>query len=971
MTRMALALAALLQVVALNCLAAPAAPRKHAAVAPRTGAIVIDGKLDEAAWAKAPENTGFEMPLGGANREPIPADRQTSFRVLVDDSTLYFGIRCNEPKMAELTTLAARQHDAAMWSDDDVELFLDPVGDRTEYTQLAINADGTQVDLYLIESGNTGKGGWSAEWKSATVKGPDFWTVELALPFAMFHNRPSRTWTDEWVFSMSRTRTPAPRYYSQFSPAERYHDVKNFGTLGPIKLDQSRYNLYPDSPSFRLQPAPEGFAVTGSLKLENRGDQPFAGTLEMEILADGARGATAPVQLAPHTAATITLPGAFVAAQGKLPVIFRTKAAAGYTAMNLRSDSWFRYTPLTVKLTSPNYRNCIYATQQVEQIEGTVTLGLPAEQAQGLTVRTTLSGANAAPVSVEAPVAGPHVAFAFPARDLPQGAYIIRVELLKPLSNKQFETVAETEAALRKLPPAPAVEARVDSEGNLLINGTPVFIRGWYGSLAYCVGSSSFPQANLPHSTNFMMGASDFERADMNLYSLSGVTRDIDEAKAKLDQPIDSDLKAKVRAAVARVWHERNIIGYYISDEPECRGLSPIFLQSLHDYMAELDPYRFCMVVSRSPAEYMAASDVMCPHPYMNPMVRDGKRSFSSPIDSIHKIISEARDANDGSKAVWAMPQTFSYGGLYGQDPNFTESRWFAHTAMACGAKGMVPFIFSGYWNHLENRIAMDAVFEELAFLAPAWNAPGSARPATSDNPGVDVVARFHRPRPQDYGHAFIIAANQSYEPTKATMTVPALAENKKTRLLVLRENRVVPVKEGVFTDDFPGLGVHIYTTLEVLPAMKTLAEIQQQINAALQRPADEGNLLAQGKVRWYVGQPGAEFQTDVDLADSVTDAAAWLPVYSDRTQCVVTFARPITFRRLSFWTSTIKSADLDIWQDGAWKTIHKWQDQFAPKLQWEGAPVTTDRLRVHPTAQRQGYGTWVWEEITELGIYE
>lgn len=960
----------LLLLIISTAFAAPVAPKKNATPAPREGQITLDGKLDEAAWAKAPEQTGFEMPLGVTNRQPIPPDQQTSFRVLYDDSTLYLGIRCNEPQMDKLTTLAARQHDAAMWSDDDVELFLDPVGDRTEYYQLAINSDGTQVDLYLIESGNTGKGGWSAEWKSAAFKGPDYWSVEVALPFAMFHNRPSKSWADNWVFSISRTRTPAPGYFSQYSPAEGYHDPKNYGTLGPIKIDKSRYNLYPDSPGFTLKPAKEGFDVTGSLKLENRGDNPFIGTLEMEILAPGAHGATAPVQLAPNASATIAIPGASVAEQGKFPVIFRVKTPT-YTAMNLRTDSWFKYIPLTIRLTDPNYRNCIYATQKIESLKGTVTLGLPVEQAQGYTLRTSLSGANAETVSTESAVTSAQIPFELPCRDLAEGSYVVRAELLKPLANKKFELVAETEATLRKLPPAPAVEARVDDEGHLLVNGVPLFVRGWYGSLEYTVGSSSFPQAQLPHSTNFMMGASDFERTDMNLYALAGLTGPIDEAKAKLDQPLDSDLKAKLRAEIAKVRNERNIIGYYISDEPECRGLSPVFLKSLRDYVAELDPYRFCMIVSRSPAEYMQACDVMCPHPYMNPMVKDGKRQFGSPLNSIHKDISEARDANDGSKAVWAMPQTFTYGGLYGQHPNFTESRWMAHTAMACGAKGMVPFIFAGYWNHLENRIAMDAVFEELAFLAPAWNAHSSDTPATSDNPGVDVVAKWYQPRPEDNAHGFIIAVNQSYEPTKATITVPQLAKGKKPRLLVLRENRVVPVQDGVFTDDFPGLGVHIYTTLEVLPDLKTLDALQQEIAAALKRPADEGNLLAQGKVKWFVGKPGATFQSDIDLADSVTNAAAWLPVYDDRTQCVVTFEKPVTFRRVAFWTSTIKNAELDIWENGAWKTIYRWQDQYLPKLEYKGEPVTTDRLRIRPTAQRQGFGSWCWEEITEMGVYE
>jgi len=531
--------------------------------------------------------------------------------------------------------------------------------------------------------------------------------------------------------------------------------------------------------------------------------------------------------------------------------------------------------------------------------------------------------------------------------------------------------LAESEATLRKLPVAPAVEARIDAEGNLLVNGKAVFIRGWYGSMAYCVGSSSFPQAQTPHSTNFMMGASDHERADMNLYSLGSLTSQIDEAKAKLDLPLDGELKAKVRDEVARVRGERNILGYYISDEPECRGLSPIFLKSVRDYVAEIDPYRFCMIVSRSPAEYMQACDVMCPHPYMNPMNKEGKRQFGSEIRSIHKVMTEARDANDGSKAVWSMPQTFSYGGLYGQNPSFTESRWFTHTALACGARGIVPFIFNGYWNHVENRIAMDAVFEELAFLAPAWNAAGGAREAKCDNQGVDAVARYYRPRPEDNGHVFIVAANQSWDATRATVTVPELAQGGRTRLLVLRENRVVEVQDGSFTDDFAGLGVHIYTTLEILPSLATLDELQQQIAAAYKRPADEGNLLAQGKVKWSIGAANQEFQSDVDLADGATGAAGWMPVYTDLTQCLISLDGPVTFRRLVAWTSTIKDAELDIWENGEWKTVHKWQDEFGPTLEWQGEPVTTDKFRIRPTAQRQGYGSWAYDEIMDLGIYE
>ena len=954
----------------------PAPPKRHAAVARLEGKLAIDGKLDEPAWQKAPVHTGFEMPLGEANRTPIPEEAQTSFRVLVDDAALYFGIRCNEPKMSDLVAQAARVHDAAMWSDDDVELFLDPVGDRMEYYQLTVNTDATQVDLYYIERGNTGKGGWSSEWQAAVDKGKDYWSVEIAIPFGLFHNRPSRMWADEWAFSISRTRNPAPRYFSQFSPASKYHDVANFGTLGPIKVDRSRFNLYAESPQFRLEPAAGYNRVTGSLKLENRGEAPFEGTLAMELLAPRAKGACVDVKLAAGGSDRIELPDAFVHQQGKWPVVFHAQGPGGYAAMVARFDEWLTFTPLTLKLTQPNYRNCIFATQDIKAVRGFATIALPPGQVLGFQLKVTLSSSVMPPVSVEAKIEKEKMAFELPAGDLREGRYTVRAEILRPIpkpkpDGPKSEIVAEAEAPLRKLPSAPAVEARVDDQGNLLIHASPVFVRGWYGSLGYCVGPSSFPQAQLPHSTNFIMGAGEREQADLGLYTLAGVTREIDEAKAKLDQPIDDALKAKLRAAMAAARLQRNVIGYYISDEPECRGLSPVFLKSLYEFMAEEDPYRFCKIVSRAPDVYIGACDVMCPHPYMNPLrLDDGTRRFGTFLRHVHNEIATAVAANDGSKAIWSMPQTFSYGGKQGDHPTFRESRWFVHTSIACGAKGVVPFIFNGYWNHLESRIAMTCVFEELAFLAPAWIERDTAAEAVCDSPDVDVIAKFHRPKGAAHGHAFVVAANQSYEPSKATITVPALAKNRNARLLVLRENRVVAVEGGKFSDQFDGLGAHVYTTLEVVPHLKTLDAIEREIAEALARPKREGNLLAAGEVRWAAGEFGRAFGSDAELIDGARDAAGWFPVYDDRTQCVIVFEKPVTFSRVEMDTSTIRSADLDVWADGQWKTIHQWKDQFLYHLAWKGDAVTTTKLRIRPTEARTGYGSWLIHEITELGIY-
>ena len=95
------------------------------------------------------------------------------------------------------------------------------------------------------------------------------------------------------------------------------------------------------------------------------------------------------------------------------------------------------------------------------------------------------------------------------------------------------------------------------------------------------------------------------------------------------------------------------------------------------------------------------------------------------------------------------------------------------------------------------------------------------------------------------------------------------------------------------------------------------------------------------------------------------------MPVYTDRTQCVILFQEPVTFSRVELCTPTIRAADLDVWADGAWKTIHQWKDQYLPKLSYQGKRITTDRIRIRPTEARVGYGSWLINEITDLGIYE
>lgn len=976
-----------LPLLCLACCAALASgeasgPRKEARAVRLDTAPVLDGRLDEAAWQAVPVFTGFQRLLtDSAASEAIPPGLQTSFQIGFDDTTLYVGVRCNEPEMARLHPYGTTgQWDAAMWNNDDLELFLDPVGDRRECYQFAIDPNGAQCDLYSIEGGGTGKP-YSAIWQVKTCKGPDFWSAELAIPFAALYQRPAAMWSDTWVFSLARSRLGGGRQgfsYAKFSPTNRgYHDLANYGTLAGMAGERSRYALAPERPTLRLEPAEAGFRVHAALTIRNTATTPFQGVLDCEIVGPGAHGGKRPLAIPGNGAATVAIADGLVKEEGAYPVLVRVADQAGRPVLVARFDETLRYVPLSVRLTRPNYRNGIYATQQFDSLAGSVHLGMPPEQVKDCLVRLTLGSARQAPLRVERPVEAAEIAFELAASGLAVGEHTLAVELLRPLPGAKppqrlHTLVAETALTLRRLPPAPDVEVRIDDQGKLLIDGNPTMLRGWYGNLDYGMSRAALPRANLPHSTNFLMGG-----GSDAIWCLKDVSRLIDEDAARLNPPLDEDLKARLRAAVAEVRGRRNVIGYYLADEPCYRAVPADYLKRIYDFLAAEDPYRLVLIVDVAPEDYSQACDAICPHPYSSPLeYADGSRRFGSGLDGIRNCLARAAQANDGSKAVWLMPQVFSYGGANGRNPTLAEQRWIMLSGLANGATSLVPFIFCGYWNHLENRVAADAVFEELVLLEPWWTARDAGTPAQADQPTIDVIAKSARLVKDGWKHTAIVAVNRSYAPCTARLTIGSLAKTSG-QLLVLRENRVVPVVDGVITDAFAGLGAHVYTTLEALPHLKTLDELAEEIAAPQRAALAAGNLLATGAVRWRLAASGAEYVegegspfADHGFTSGLADGHAWFPLGKATGACVLIFDAPLTFSRLVLRTASIRDAELEVWSDAGWRSIHQWKGQLLPHLEWAGTATTTTRLRIRVTANRQGPASWLTPEISEFGLY-
>lgn len=157
--------------------------------------IVIDGKLDDEQWQRAPWTSDFVDIEGSV--KPRPRFR-TRTKMLWDDKYLYIAAELEEPDVHATLT----RHDSVIFHDDDFEVFLKPIPESPSYYEFEMNALNTGWDLFLSKPyklGGKADDSWDiAGLKTAVaVQGTlnrsddkdQGWTLEIAYPLNAFENR--------------------------------------------------------------------------------------------------------------------------------------------------------------------------------------------------------------------------------------------------------------------------------------------------------------------------------------------------------------------------------------------------------------------------------------------------------------------------------------------------------------------------------------------------------------------------------------------------------------------------------------------------------------------------------------------------------------------------------------------------------------------------------------------------------------
>jgi hypothetical protein len=173
-------------------------PLSRSAVAHQvTIPIVIDGEVTDGIWDDP--TSKFFAPDGS----PVTTD-SVDFHFAWDDANLYLAVRCAETDMASMVA-AATEHDAAVYGEDCVGYFFQPMVPIGPVYQIYFNPLGTVFDQKIeLENGIAVDVDreWNGTYEVATSKGADYWSIEIRIPVDQLGV--TAAYGDKWAVNFRR-----------------------------------------------------------------------------------------------------------------------------------------------------------------------------------------------------------------------------------------------------------------------------------------------------------------------------------------------------------------------------------------------------------------------------------------------------------------------------------------------------------------------------------------------------------------------------------------------------------------------------------------------------------------------------------------------------------------------------------------------------------------------------------------------
>ncbi len=444
---------------------APALVR-HAAAPP-----VIDGVLDDAAWAEAQAYPMLDIKAGGILAE------DTEFKLVCDNAWLYIAVDCRNPDLAKIREALGPKvtgHDQGASQDDSVEVFLDPGTGGKVYFHYMLSWAGAKDERRI--TGGSRETGWDFPWRSATAVNPEGWAGELALPLYVFtaFNTP-----DQFRFNLTRNKripdidgsgviVAERKEWRSFAPIVRsFHEPDRFAPLAGIPDAGLEIPFLVELK--KAEVLPYGVVDGGNyyeVAVELEGKNHRAGRVKISVQDQPAVGPGHDV------AEDVEVAGeAIIRKIIRVPVANLAERDVTVSVQTIESGETLNWAQMARPAALKVMR--VYADRNYYTAEDTALivceLGLPAEALAEFRLCAVAAGVEIGRMDE----VGPETRLPVKLAELGQGHNAVTVELRRKAGNERYFTC---ELPIIKREPKPGCEWKIDHINRVVLNnGKPFF----------------------------------------------------------------------------------------------------------------------------------------------------------------------------------------------------------------------------------------------------------------------------------------------------------------------------------------------------------------------------------------------------------------------------------------------------------------------------------------------------------------
>ncbi len=648
--------------------------------------IKLDGKLDEQSWLNAKTIDNFILLRASGKTTP---SEKTEIKIIADNDALYFGCKCYglEGLADNLTGEVTNA-----WANDLMEIFIAPTASRDEYYQFAITAGGAYWSQYFAEAGNIRPDPYKPGFQIAKGRTNDAWVLEVRFPYNAFYMTSAAKTAKNWAVNVARySRAKLGRKTENSSWAKldgSFHEIKKFNTISGLPPKPAKFDM-------RVPLATFGTTATGK--------NGFDGILDIQVDLETAPAGKYTVEVLGKTLEANLKQGsnnvttkANFKVDGRVPVKIIVKNAAGEVVCDRIYPVLIDATAMLLYFTSPQYGGHFYPGEDPSRLKGYIKVNTADKE---LTLKV-------ADKEYKLTVNNGKAEF-----DVDVKAYKGDI----PVSVGDISTVVKhihnAKAWIR--------------DGKIIVNGKPEFLLGWYGGPGWITSDAvleKYPNTSAKHPITFP-GWDSLDPGRL-------LTFDIESEEIVFDRkPSQKVLDATAKAI--EKFKDTGRYAYYLSDEPECRGLSPIYLRHLYKFIKEKDPTRLVVIISRDPVKYIDCCDIINPHPYISPSVMpDGERQYSITLPRLRDMLASVEKLNRPDKALMMTPQVHSYtfNDIFADYPTFDETNLSFWSLVCHGGQGLTPYIWYDHMSRPSVNHGCDFLYNSLFYLKDFITSPVQKR---------------------------------------------------------------------------------------------------------------------------------------------------------------------------------------------------------------------------------------------------